>query len=215
MAWLERHSTWIWAVSIVAGIVVVLGVRVASEHPTPSTAGTRLWRVPDGPSRGVITGESSDLATAARRARVLQDQVGQMRQELASLQTEAITRRQRIAAINEMLAGDSYTDTPVFLREDTTVRALQKIIREAAGSPDPSATQQDRLSTAATVARERLRAKLEALREQLAGEASDLDARAESLRQRVRLQSEEAERLQREMQKELHSRLHPELESVG
>jgi predicted nucleic acid-binding Zn-ribbon protein len=56
------------------------------------------------------------------------------------------------------------------------------------------------------VARERLRSRLEALRGQLARETSDLDAQAETLRQRLHLVSSEVERIQRDIHRELQSR---------
>jgi FtsZ-binding cell division protein ZapB len=168
-----------------------------------------------GPTSGVVTGESGDLAAAARRIRLLQEEVDRMRDELANLQTEASARRGQVAALDGMLVRDSLTEAPAFLREDTTVRALQQIMREAAEAPGDGAREHDRLSTAATVARERLRSKLESLRDQLTREAAELDAQAEALRLRVRLRSEELESLQHQVQRELHSRLHPQDEPLG
>ena len=195
---LRRRAVWAWPAVLVAGLGLILVFRLV-DGPSRSSASS-----PAGGSSGVVAGEPSDLAAAARRLRLLQAQVSQTRDQLAALQTQARGIRQQIITLDEMLAGDSLTDSPGFLRDDTSVRALQKIIREAASSPATS-DKPDRLGTAAVVARERLRSKLESLREHLTHEAAALDAQSDALRQRLRLQSDEVEHLQRQVQKELKS----------
>jgi hypothetical protein len=195
---LRRRAVWAWPAVLVAGLGLILVFRLV-DGPSGSSAAS-----PAGGSSGVVAGEPSDLAAAARRIRLLQAQVSQTRDQLAALQTQARNIRQQIITLDEMLAGDSLTDSPGFLRDDTSVRALQKIIREAASSPATS-DEPDRLGTAAVVARERLRSKLESLREQLTHETAALDAQSGALRQRLRLQSDEVEHLQRQVQKELKS----------
>jgi predicted nucleic acid-binding Zn-ribbon protein len=193
----------------VAGALLIVAVRLwPGWTPSPTTAEQNR-------NGGVVAGRASDLASAARRIRFLQDNVNKVRQELAALQAEAAARRSNVAAIDEMLAGNSLTDCPSFLRDDTTVRALQKIIREAADSPTTAAAGADRLSTAASVARERLRSRLDALREQLVQEASDLDAQADDRRQRLHLLSTEVEQLQREIHRELQGRSRGRADAVG
>lgn len=202
MSWLQRHAKWGWPVAILAGILLVAVVRLWPGPAVPSATGDQS------PRGGVVAAQPADLASAARRIRFLQEQVNGLRQELVAAQTEAASRRSRIAAIDEMLATASLTDCPPFLRDDTTVRALQKIIREAADAPAAAAVDPERLSTAASVARERLRSRLEALRGQLAREVSDLDAQAEALRQRLHLVSSEVERIQRDIHRKLQGRSH-------
>jgi len=155
---------------------------------------------------GVVAGDADDLASTARRIRVLKELVGRMREQFTAVQARTSTCRQQVAALDEMLASDRLTDCPAFLREQTTVRALQKIIREATGSEDPSARDQDRLNTAAVVARERLRTKLQVLRDQLTEEATRLETQAATLRQQLTVQTAELETLQREARRQLQSR---------
>ena len=209
MYWLQRHAKWVWPIALVAGVLLVVGLRVWPGWPCPPAPGD------GGAGSGVVAGQASDLASAARRIRFLQEQVNRARQQLVSLQNEASSRRGRVAAINEMLATDTLTECPPFLRDDTTVRALQKIVREAAESGGAGASGRDRLNTAASVARERLRSKLDALRDQLTREAADLDTQAETLRQRLHLLCGEVEQIQRDIHRELQSRSGPHGEAVS
>jgi hypothetical protein len=198
MSWLQRHAVWAWLVALVAGVVLVAAMRLPPERgtgPVPASAYDDL--------NAELSG---DLAAIARRARLLQIQGGRLREQLTDLRTEAGERRDHIAVINEMLIGDSYAECPPFLQEDTTFRALQRIIREASGTSGFPDSGEKQLDTAAAVARERLRGKMELLRDQLKREAADLDARAEATRRQLGIQSEEAERLQQLMQEELNRR---------
>jgi len=207
--WLQRHAKWVWPIALVGGVLLVIAVRLwPGGSPCPA-------RSDGGPRSVVAAGQASDLASAARRLRHLQEQVNQTRRQLVSLQTEAAARRGRIAAIDEMLATDSLAECPPFLRDDTTVRALQKIVREAADSPGEGAAGRDRLGIAASVARERLRSKLDALRDPLVREAADLDKQAEALRQRLQLLAGEVEQLQREIYRELQGRAGRPADPVG
>jgi len=196
MSWLKRHAAWIWPASLATGAALVLLLRLVPGWPAHPASGTA------GEQSGVVSGASSNLAAAARQLRMLQEQVGRTRDQLAAFHAETSSRRQRIATLDEMLAGDSMTDCPPFLREDTAVRALQTIIREASG-PASGAGGRDQLNTAATVARERLRSKLELLRDQLLREIADFDARSEVLRARLTQESEDVERIRRQIQREL------------
>jgi hypothetical protein len=149
---------------------------------------------------GDIPGNSSALSATARRVKLLESQVSRLREKLSAIQTESDDRRVRIAAIDAMLAEDAYVDCPPFLQEDSTVRALQKIICEA-GSVTPYG--EERLSTAAAVARERLRSKFQALRDQYSEEADNLDEQAGALNQRVHTEVIEVEHLQQVIREEL------------
>jgi hypothetical protein len=196
MSWLKRHAAWIWPVSLAVAAALVLLLRIFPgwpAQPAPGAAGER---------GGVVSGDSTNLAATARQLRVLQEQVGRTRDQLAGFDAEAAARRRRVAALDDMLAGNSLTDCPSFLQEDTSVRALQTIIREASESAGGTG-RQDQLITAATVARERLRSKLELLRDQLLREIADFDARSEALRARLIQESEDSERIQRLLQREL------------
>jgi hypothetical protein len=197
---LKRHATWLWLAALVVSVALVATLRMESGPsglpPKAATADTS----------GVVAAGPNDLAAIARRLQLLQGRSAQVREQLATLQTEGATRRQQIAALDAMLAADSFTECPSFLSEDTTVRAFQKIIREAASATGPDESDHDRLNTAATVARERLRGKLEVRRDQLSREAADLNTQSEDLRQRLRIQSEEIDLLDRQVREELQNR---------
>jgi len=197
---LKRHAPWLWLVALIVSAALVATLRMesgpAGRSPGAGAAGTS----------GVVAAGPNDLAAIARRLQMLQGRAAQMREQLATLQTEGATRRQQVAALDAMLAADSFTECPPFLSEDTAVRAFQKIIREAASATRHDESDHDRLNTAATVARERLRIKLEVRRDQLSREAADLNTRSEDLRQRLRIQSEEVERLDRQVREELQNR---------
>ena len=209
MHWLQLHAKWAWPIALMAGALLVVAAYLAPGRSP------RAARSDVGPAGGVVAGQASDMASAARRLRFLQEQINRTRQQLVTLQTDAAARRGRIAAVDEMLASDSMAECPPFLRDDTTVRALQKIVREAADSSGDGAARRDRLDIAASVARERLRSKLDALRDQLAAEAADLDKQAEALRQRLQLLADEAEQLQREIHRALQGRAGPPGATIG
>jgi hypothetical protein len=198
MSRFQRHVAWAWLVALAAGMVVVAALRLGPDNSgSPSEA--------VGDAGNVVPGPSGALAATAQRLRLLQMQVTRLREQMAAVQAEATDRHERLAAIDGLLCDESYTECPPFLQEDTTFRALQKIVREAAGSPTPAAGGEERLSTAAAVARERLRAKLELMRDQLTQEASDLDTQTDLLRLRLHSQAEEVEHLQALMQDQLQS----------
>ena len=199
MSWLSRHTAWAWPAVLLAGLLAVVAIRIWSgwaSGPAPSMATQ---------ADGIVAGRSDDLAAAARRIRLLQDQSGETRRRLAALQSDVSAKRQQARTLDAMLASDRLTDCPAFLRQQTTVRALQKIIREAADSGIAEAADQNRLNTAAAVARERLRRKLEALRSQLTDDISRTEDPAAALRQRLHLQVAELQRLRRQVQRELQS----------
>ena len=200
MSWLSRHTAWAWPAVLLAGLLAVVAIRIWSgwaSVPTPSMATQ---------ADGIVAGRSDDLAAAARRIRLLQDQSGETRRRLAALQSDVSAKRQQARTLDAMLASNRLTDCPAFLRQQTTVRALQKIIREAADSGIAEAADQNRLNTAAAVARERLRRKLEALRSQLTEDISRLQTRTAALRQQLHLQTAELQRLRRRVERQLHSR---------
>jgi len=203
MSRLRRQMAWAWPVVLVAGLLLVAAIRVGSDWadvPAPTLATE---------TEGIVAGRSDDLAAAARRIRLLQDRSGDTRRRLVALQSEVASKRQQMATLDAMLAADRLTDCPAFLRKQTTVRALQKIIREAADSGVTEAADQNRLDTAAAVARERLRRKFEAIRSQLADEVGHLDAQAAALRKQLRLETADLERLRRRVERQLQGRAHP------
>jgi len=200
MSWLKRHATLMWplAVLIILGLLVLIRIG-------PGWA-TRPLAPPQAEAHGVVTAGADAMATARRIAQ-LQGEAGRTREQLAAVQTQTSVRRERIATLEEMLASDSLTDCPNFLKEETTVRALQKIIREASETVRPPADDQNRLSIAATIARQRLRQKLEGLRDQLQQELGRLESQAEALRERLRLQTEELDLLDRQIRRQSQGRL--------
>ena len=199
MSWLRRHMAWAWPAVLLAGLLATAAVRLWSDWasgPAPSSAAQ---------ADGVVTGESDDLATAARRFRLLQDQSGETRRRLAALQGDVAAKRQQRNTLDAMLATNRLTDCPAFLRGQTTVRALQKIIREATDTGVTEAADQSRLNTAAAVARERLRRKLEAIHSQLAEDIDRLEAQAATTRGQLHFQTAELQRLRRRVQRQLQS----------
>ena len=195
---LERHVAWIWPAILLAGVISIVAFRVWSGWATRPVVATA-----DG-TEGIIEGDGADLAAAARRVRQLQTKVDQAHRRLADLRTEAADKREQIRTLEAMLTTGRLTDSPHFLHSQTTVHALQKIIREAAGSTFVDADREARLNTAAVVARERLRAKLAALADELKQNLAEIDRQAATLRQHLRLQSTSLERLRRQIQERLN-----------
>lgn len=191
MSWLGRLLRWsLPLLAVVAVLALVFSIHYFSAGPDSVVAASS-----DG-DRGRAALRSSDLAALARRLKALQDQTTALRQQLATAQAQAEVARDHAGALDSMLSGNMLTPTPGFLRDETTVRALQGIIREAAGSEGPAKGSQDRIDTAATIARERLKQKLETLRDNLQQEATCLETQAEDLQERIRNQSAEMETLQ-------------------
>jgi hypothetical protein len=199
MSWLKGHAPMIWPAAVLAALGLVVLIRLGSGRTdgTPASA--------DGDRGGIVTAAPDSLATA-RRLRLLEDEAGRTREQLASVQTESSIRQERVAVLDEMLATDSLTDCPGFLKDETTVRALQKIIREAADTSHPADDNPSRLNTAATVARERLRQKLNGLRDRLNQELGKLESQAQVLRQQLRAQTEALDVLQRQIHRQSQSR---------
>lgn len=199
MSWLKRHATLMWPLAVLTILALVAVVRLG-----PGWA-NRPLASPQAGAHGVATAGPDALATA-RRISQLEGEAGRTREQLAAVQTETSRRRERIVTLDEVLVTGSLADCPSFLKDDTTVRALQKIIREASESVGTPADGQDRLNTAATIARQRLRQKLESLRDQLQQDLGRLDSQAEALRQRLRLQTEELDLLERQIHRQSRSR---------
>lgn len=194
----KHPIAWACAATLLAGVAVIAGVRLFSAWhggPAPAVAG-------DG--RGIIAATDSlsdpgtlangqSLASAARRIRLLQEGLNDTRGRLAKAETEAALLRDRAATLDRMLAGDTLTDCPLFLHDETTVRALQGILREAAAGTD----------AAATIARQRLRQRLAVLRDKMAQEAGDRGAEADALHGRLRQQADDLETLQQSLMSRL------------
>jgi hypothetical protein len=189
---LARVATWVWVVLVVAALgAIILGIQYSSVGPlsaraAPNSADNR----PGSPGPG-------GLADLARRGRELHAHLLSLREQLAATQTQADVLLERVATLDAMLAGGSLTQCPVFLQEETTVRALQGIIREAVASEGPgSGSEPNRLDTAAAIARDRLRRRLEMLRDDLRQQAVALADEASGLRRRIREQAAEIESIQ-------------------
>jgi hypothetical protein len=193
----RRQIAWFWPALLLAGLAAVAAFRMWSGWAT------RPMVASDAAADGRVAGEASDLAAAGRRLRLLHARQTATAARLADLRTDIATRQHQTRTLEEMLAGGRLTDCPPFLRENTTVRALQKIIREAGGAAQTDTGRDPRLTTAAVVARERLRAKLLALRDQLDREAADLEAQATVLRQQQRLQETAADEMRRRIEEQL------------
>ena len=205
MSRLNRRFAWAFAAGTAAAILAIGGLRLVSSPrgmPAAAEAGdVGLVAMTDGRAGLAAKGEASDLAALARRLRTLQDDLNRTRTELRQTQAASADLRDRANVLDDMLARDALTDCPVFLHEETTVRALQGILREATESrgPDGSArppTPTDRMGTGAMIARQRLRQRLAVLRDEMAQQARDLDARADVLGADLRRQADEVERLE-------------------
>jgi chaperonin cofactor prefoldin len=203
MSWLKRHVAWAWSAILFAGLALVLLIRLGSGMLTPTDAG------PPSEDRGIVGGDSDTLTASAKRIRTLQDQVATLREQLAAAQIDLALRHERIATLRQMLNTDSLTDCPVFLHDETTVRALQKIVRDARQPQGPLVSDETSLSTAASVATERLRGRLEAIRDQMDREAAAIETRVEGMRQQLHLQTDELENLRRQVNKQLQSSAAP------
>lgn len=194
---LNRRIAWVWPVLLVAGLVFVVAFRTWSGWATrPMAASTDA-------AEGVIKGHADDAAAVARRIRQLEAAIEQTQQALADLAATATRKREQADTLRTMCESDQLTECPPFLHEDATVRALQKIIREADGATPAGDDRQARLATAAAVARERLRARLTALHDQLRNEIVDVEERAAVLGQRLRIESRDLPRLRQQMDRRL------------
>lgn len=200
MPWLRRHVVWAWPAVLVTGLLMVVLLRLHPSEPAPLPAAS------GSDHRGVVGGQSDDLASSARQIRGVQDEVLRLREQLTALQADLTERRHRVATLADMLAADRLTDSPGFLASEATVRALQQIIREAADAPGGAASGRGSLDTAATVARERLRTRLQGLHDQTAKEAAALETRTDALRAELRLKTDELQRRQRQVNDQLQGR---------
>ena len=200
MARPRRHVVWIWPALLLAGLAAVVAFRVWSGWATrPMAASTDR-------ADGRVEGERADLSAAGRRLRRLSHQLARTRRRLADFQADIADRRRHIRTLDGMLESGRLTECPPFLHDSTTVRALQKIIREAEGPAQAEGGQRSRLATAATIARERLRARLSAMRDRFAREVADLQARAAALRHERRLQEAGLRQLRRQISERLDGR---------
>ncbi|HUX00143.1 MAG: hypothetical protein WBD63_09630 [Phycisphaerae bacterium] len=182
----NRRIAWVFA----AGAAVVLaigGLRLLSAWrgaPAPAEAGDSGLVA----STDARTGDAAALANLARRVRTLRDNLNRTRSGLQQAERQSADLRERVAVLDDMLARDTLTDCPIFLHEETTVRALQSILREATESRVPAA---GRMATGEMIARQRLRQRLTLLRDEMDQQARDLDARADVLRADLRRQADE------------------------
>jgi len=196
----RRQVAWIWPALLLAGLAAIVICRVWSGWARrPMVASTDH-------TEGRVEGEAAALVAVGRRLRHLQVQLADTEHRLANLQTHIAAKRRQVRTLDDMLGVGRLTECPPFLRDKTTVRALQKIIREAEGPVQAEAGRRSRLSTAATVARERLRAKLSALRAEWAHAVAELKDQAATLRQQRRLQERGVQRLRRQIDERLEGR---------
>ena len=196
----KHPIAWACAAALLAGVAVIAAVRLFSAWhggPAPAVAGDGrgIIAATDSPSDpGTLVANGQSLASAARRIRLLQEGLNDTRGRLAKVETEAVLLRDRAATLDRMLAQDSLTDCPLFLHDETTVRALQGILREA---------DDDGTDTASTIARQRLRRRLTGLRDQMAQDADDCEAEANALHGQLRQQADDLETLQQSLMSRL------------
>ena len=195
----ERPGVWFWTALLLAALASIVIVRVWSGwagRPVTSAAAD---------DHGRITADADSLTAMAHRMRGLQDESRRTRDQLTAAEADAEARRGEIEVIDRMLDSGRLTDCPAFLSEQTTVRALQKIIAEANSQPAPGNAPAGNLNTAALVAQERLRRKLQSIREEADEELKTLSRQAQALRELLARQVHELDDLGRELQRRLQS----------
>jgi len=197
MPWRRPAATWAWSAALPVGIVLALAVRVLSGWGSEPAAGQP-------PAAAPVAPPADDLATTAGRLCQLQAETSAARQQLLGLQAQATARRQEIAALDRMLADGSFTQSPEFLKDETTVRALQRIVREAAASA-PGDDNADMNAAAAAVARDRLTRRLEVLRDQRLDQLQTIQSQAETVRVHLRERAGEMEALQQQVRQQLRA----------
>jgi hypothetical protein len=197
------RAMWAWPLALLAGLGLIVAVRVWSGWAGRPVVSMGAQDV------GVMAGDSADLADAGRRLRLLSEEADALRGRLAAAEADIAEHRARAEALGDMLSADRLTLCPPFLQAETTVRALQKIIIEAA-SPAPASGGDERLSTAAVVARQRLRRKLEALRDEASQAMADAQTHADALRSALHVKASELQRARQNAAVQLQSRRAPE-----
>jgi hypothetical protein len=186
----RRYTTLLSLAALAVLVFGVIGVRLADPSGTPRRAAA------ESPEAGVAEAESADLAALARRVRALRLSLASMRERLAETEGRGRRLRDQAEDLDHMLAADALTQSPPFLRDETTVLALQSLLTET-GDDRPETT-----GTEAVAAR-RLRQKLALIRDRYAREADGLERLVETLRAEVRARSEQVVALQKQVSDEL------------
>jgi len=197
-----RAATGLWVVVFIAGLsALVLGIQYASSASSFRLFGASSVEAAASDGAG-DPAASNSLADLARHGRELQSRLLAMREQLATTQKQVDQLAERTGTLDAMLAGNSLTQCPVFLQDESTVRALQGIIREAIASETPG-TAPNGLDTAATIARSRLRRRLEMIREDLLQQSTALQQQAETLRGHIREKTTEIEAVEKQIRRRL------------
>ena len=186
--------------ALLATVGVLVGLLAAARRITLQESSAASH------GRAATTAESGDLAELARQVRRASSELTETRCLMAERQAQSKKLRQQIADLDSMLANGNFLRCPTFLWEDAAVRALQQVVREATENHSLSEASRSRLETAAMIARQRLRSKLGALRENMVQSANRLDEETEALRAEIQSESQRENSLHQRLTEQLKLR---------
>ena len=186
--------------ALLATIGVLAGLLAAAGRITLQEGST------NGRGRAATTAESGDLAELARQVRTASTKLSETRCLMAERQARSTKLRQHIADLDSILTNEDFLRCPTFLWEDVAVRALQQVVREATENRSLSEANRSRLETAAMIARQRLRSKLGALRENMVQSANRLDEETEALQAAIQSESQRENSLHQRLTEQLKLR---------
>jgi len=185
------RSGWMWIGLVVAGLAAAVLCRWRAGPPTePASAGGSVGLV------GAEAGRPPDLLARVGR---LEAEAAQVESRRRTLCHQARERRRWARVLDEMVESGRLSDAPDFLRGQTTILALQRIIRMASAGGPAGGRADPRFQTAAAVAQSRLRGKLTALAERFRAEAEDFERQAAALETEARLKREAAAAIRRRL----------------
>lgn len=195
------HAARAWTGATIAVVAAVLTWRLVAPALGVGQDGPSVT-APHAATEGTAAG-SAPLARLARQVRLGQEALRQRHEQLDRLSSRSAQVAARIATLDAMLADGRLTESPGFLEKESSVRALQGILREAAAETPRTDADRQRLHMTADIARERLGQKLGALRGEAAAEAARAAEEAEALRDDIRRRTCEIEDLQARLLREL------------
>jgi len=196
------YATLVWFVGqrsawVMAPITAVLVLVFVAGMSMPEQA---KWKLQDLCMRVIEHPAHKDsLMDDAHRIRCLGIVIDKEREDLARLTAELSSHRERMAAINALLAEDDLTVPANILDEDVSVRALRNLFHEVSSLPDGP----DKLRKLENAKRE-LRLRLESSLDQLI-QASRLTGKMiDTRRSSIEKKLEDLQILQMELQRRLY-----------
>jgi len=195
-----KPAAFMGLLALLATVGVLAGLLAADGRITLQEGSTT------GRGRAAAMAESGKLAELARQVRTASSELTETRCLMAERQAQSTKLRQHIADLDAMLANGDFLRCPTFLWEDAAVRALQQVVREATENRSLSEANRSRLETAAMIARQRLRSKFGALRENMVQSAKRLDEETEALRAEIQSESQREDSLHQRLTEQLKLR---------